>query len=191
MIGRTWDRQIATYSSQPDGPLKGAGGCDPCGAVWAHFCVLGPSLRSPCGVLGVTWVPGGIILGVCVPKMLQKSKVLKTCFQDLAFSDLLHVLGAPFGHTLSVLHLLLDYVVIFDTCFVCPSALSEGASGLTSFVGNSSPCPWYVLHVLTACANLLQQTTYIHIYMYICTYVHIRSLPTELGGSVKFVMLAS
>ena len=96
-------------------------------------------------------------MGVCVPKMLQKSKVLKTCFQDLAFSDLLHVLGAPFGHTLSVLHLLLDYVVLFDTCFVCPSALSEGASGLTSFVGNSSPCPWYVLHVLTACANLLQQ----------------------------------
>ena len=26
MIGRTWDKQIATYSSQPDGPLKGAGG---------------------------------------------------------------------------------------------------------------------------------------------------------------------
>ena len=26
MIERTWDRQFATYSSQPDGPLKGAGG---------------------------------------------------------------------------------------------------------------------------------------------------------------------
>ena len=26
MIGRIWDRQIATYASQPDGPLKGAGG---------------------------------------------------------------------------------------------------------------------------------------------------------------------
>jgi len=26
MIGRTWDRQFATYPSQPDGPLKGAGG---------------------------------------------------------------------------------------------------------------------------------------------------------------------
>ena len=26
MIGGTWVRQIATYSSQPDGPLKGAGG---------------------------------------------------------------------------------------------------------------------------------------------------------------------
>ena len=28
MIGRTWDRQIATYASQPGGPgpLKGAGG---------------------------------------------------------------------------------------------------------------------------------------------------------------------
>ena len=26
MIGRTWDRQIVQYSSQPGGPLKGAGG---------------------------------------------------------------------------------------------------------------------------------------------------------------------
>ena len=26
MIGRTWDRQMATYPSQLDGPLKGAGG---------------------------------------------------------------------------------------------------------------------------------------------------------------------
>ena len=26
MIRRTWDKQMATYSSQPDGPLKGAGG---------------------------------------------------------------------------------------------------------------------------------------------------------------------
>ena len=26
MIGRTWDRQFAQYSPQPDGPLKGAGG---------------------------------------------------------------------------------------------------------------------------------------------------------------------
>ena len=26
MIGRTWDRQFATYPPQPDGPLKGAGG---------------------------------------------------------------------------------------------------------------------------------------------------------------------
>jgi len=26
MIGRTWDRRFAQYPSQPDGPLKGAGG---------------------------------------------------------------------------------------------------------------------------------------------------------------------
>ena len=26
MIERTWDKQFATYTSQPDGPLKGAGG---------------------------------------------------------------------------------------------------------------------------------------------------------------------
>jgi len=34
MIGRTWDRQFAQNSSQPDGPLKGAGGYIPvaCGA---------------------------------------------------------------------------------------------------------------------------------------------------------------
>ena len=37
MIGGTWDRRFAQYASQPDGPLKGAGGYIIC--VYIHVYV--------------------------------------------------------------------------------------------------------------------------------------------------------
>ena len=38
MIRGIWDRQIATYASQPDGPLKGAGGYV-CIYIYTYICV--------------------------------------------------------------------------------------------------------------------------------------------------------
>ena len=46
MIGRTWDRQFAQYASQPDGPLKGAGGLQATDNTvtlpWVCSLTLGP-----------------------------------------------------------------------------------------------------------------------------------------------------
>ena len=46
MIGRTWDKQIATYPSQPDGPLKRAGGY-----VYIYMYIYIYILKTPAQVI--------------------------------------------------------------------------------------------------------------------------------------------
>ena len=58
MIGRTWDRQFATYASQPDGPLKGAGGYIDMG-IYVHIWIymdISTGCAQPCHRAYNLWV---------------------------------------------------------------------------------------------------------------------------------------